>query len=147
MPTAAKLISAILLGALGYFAADAIGAHLPEALRQGMLRPVGIAFGVIIGWRFLGPRAKVGLGNAVAIGLSAVLLQLVCAIFAFAFFDMIRRSLRKAYGGNPVEALEDMFQIAVEYLEYLAFPDVVAVLVGGGALCGVIASVVARRWP
>lgn len=146
MPTAAKLISAILLGVLGYIVADRVGAQLPEATRQGMLRPVSAAWGVVLGWRFLGPRANVSLGNAVAIGVSAALLHLICAMFTFAFFEMIRRALRKAYGGNPVEALEDMFQIAVGYLEYLAFTDVLGPLVGGAAVVGLVASFAARRW-
>lgn len=146
MPTMAKLISAILLGILGYVAADRIAAHMPEEVRKGMLMPVSVIAGIVVGWRFMGRRAVGNMSSAIGIGLSAVVIQVLVAVFAFAFSDMIRRSLRKAYGGNPVEALEDMFQIAIEHMQYLLPGDVLVVLLGGGALCGIIATIVARRW-
>ena len=146
MPTMSKLFAAFFLGALGYFAADTVALHLPEEVRPGMLRPLSAFFGLLVGWRFLGKRVGHGMQSAIGMGLSAsVLLVLICLLF-FSGNEMLRRALRKSYGGNPFEALQDMVQIALDFTEYLLQADVIAVLVLGGIAVGMIVELVARRW-
>ena len=71
MPTMAKLFAAVLLGALAYVAADAVGNHFPPEDRQGALRQLSAFFGVVIGWRFLGKRVNRGWYGSLGVGLSA----------------------------------------------------------------------------
>lgn len=146
MPTMAKLFSAILLGVLGYYVADLVGGHLPDEVRQGSLRPVTAFFGVWIGWRFLGRRIRGDWTSAVGLGLSSALVLAVVALFWFSGYEMIRRSLRLAYGGNPIEALEDMFQIAVDNLQFLAQADVIAAAVVGSIIVGLVVTAISRIW-
>ena len=146
MPTMSKLFAAILIAALGYFAADRVAVNLPEEIPPGVMRPVMAFFGIFVGWRLLGPRTGGGMRASMGLGLSSAALLTIIGVFWFAGYEMLRRALRKAYGGNPFEALQDMFQIAVDRLEHLAHADVVAVLVIGGLLAGAICEFVGRRW-
>ncbi len=146
MPTMSKLFAAILVAALGYVAADRVALHLPEEVPPGMLRPVMLVFGIFIGWRFLGRRVGDGYRSAMGLGLSAAVILVLVGLLWFSFFDMIKKAMRLYYGGNPFAALQDMFQIGLELSAHLVYPDVIAVLVLGGILAGVICEAVGRRW-
>ena len=104
------------------------------------------AFGVLVGWRFLGPRMRGTWQAAAGLGLSSSVFLVLLGLLAFSGYEMLRRAMRMAYGGNPFEALEDMFQIAVDFLPLLGAFDVVAVLIVGGILVGWVTEAVARRW-
>ena len=146
MPTMPKLFAAVLFAVLGWFAADLVGAHLPPESLQGALRPLSGFFGLMIGWRFIGPRAGGGWRAACGLGLSGAVFLVLIGLMWFSGYQMIRRAMRMAYGGNPFEALEDMFQIAFDNLEYLAHPDVIGALVLGSMAVGLIVEAVARKW-
>lgn len=146
MPTAAKLVSAVLIGVLGWIAAHLVIPHLPPETRIGFFREITAALGVLVGWRFLGARAGTGMGASLGFGLGAALVLVFWALVTFSGIEMIRRSLRKAYDG-PVEGLKNMLAIAIEDLHYLAFPEVWGVLLVGGLAAGVVAEAVARRLP
>ncbi len=145
MPTAAKLVAAILTAALGYFVADVIIPHLPEQDRENWMREVSALLGLIIGWRFLGWRMGGGFSPALGLGLSTSLVLFVSGAVVFAGYEMLIRSLRKSYDG-PVEALEGMMGIAVENLEYVQHADVIGAFVLGGLLVGLLTEIAARRW-
>lgn len=146
MPTMSKLFGAVFVAVLGYFAADAVAGHLPEEVQHGMLRPMMVFFGLLVGWRFLGKRVGRGMQSAIGMGLSSAVVLVLVGLLFFSGNEMLRRALRKAYGGNPFEALQDMVQIALDFTEYLAQADVIAVLVLGGIAAGVMVELVARRW-
>ena len=146
MPTMAKLFSAILLGALGYGVADQVGGHLPPEQTQGALRNLTAFFGVLVGWRFLGAKVRGEWSQAIGLGISAVVLLAVIALFWFAGYEMIQRAMRLIYGGDPILALEDMFFIAVEYLQYLAQVDVIIVAGFGAVILGFVVTAVSRMW-
>jgi len=146
MPTMSKLVAAALLGALGYFVADLIGSHLPPEELQNWLRPMSAFFGVLVGWRYLGKNMRGDWSTAIGLGLSAGALVTLISLFWFSADEMVRRSLRKSYGGNPIEALEDVFAIAWDFTEYLRHPDVIVAAVGGSVLIGFIVTAVSRRW-
>ncbi|MCG6902517.1 MAG: TrgA family protein [Rhodobacter sp.] len=146
MPTMPKLIAAVLVAVLGYFAADVVAAHLPPETRHGMLRPMSVFFGLLIGWRFLGRRVGGGVRSGIGLGLSASVILLLVSMTFWAGTEMVHRALRKTYGGNPFEALQDMVQIALDFKEHLAYPDVVIVLVVGGIVVGALVEAAGRRW-
>ena len=147
MPTMAKLFAAVLLGALAYVAADAVGNHFPPEDRQGALRQLSAFFGVVIGWRFLGKRVNRGWYGSLGVGLSAGVVLVIVCLVAFSAIEMLRRAMRMSYGGNPIEALEDMFQIGMEMVwDKLAYTDVIVILVVGSMVCGLVTEAVARRW-
>jgi len=145
MPTAAKLVAALLMAGLGYAAAWVIEPRLPEATRTAYMAEIAAFFGLVVGWRFLGARAGRGWVNALGFGLTAAVLMTLISVFAFAFYEMIRRSLRLAYDG-PVEALEDTVRIAVDYAVFPLAPDIAALLLIGGAVAGLIVEAAGRAW-
>lgn len=146
MPTMAKLFGAASVAVLGYLVADKVGGHLPEEAQQVALRPLSAFFGLIVGWRFLGRRSGHGFKSAVGLGItSSIALLLICLTY-FSGYEMIRRAMRLAYGGDPFAAIKDMVQIALESTEFIGHPDVIAYLLVGGILAGVLVDFVARRW-
>jgi len=145
MPTAAKLFAAVFMGALAYASAHLIVPHLPEEMVIGWFQELTAVLGVLVGWRFLGRRMGGGLHSALGLGLSASLVLVLSALIVFSGNEMIERSLRKAYN-TPVEALKDMMQIAIDDLAYLRPPEVLAMLIVGGMVVGVMTELVARRW-
>ncbi len=50
MPTAAKLVAAILTAVLGYYVADVIVPHLPEQDRDNYMRETSAFVGLLVGW-------------------------------------------------------------------------------------------------
>lgn len=146
MPTAAKLISGLLVAGLGWFVANLIVQYLPPETRIGLFREISAALGLWVGWRFLGKRAGSGLGASLSYGLAASGLLVFWMLLTFSGVEMIKRALRKAYGGNPVRALQDMIEVAIGYLNYLTNADVAGTLVIGGFVIGAVAEGISRRW-
>ncbi len=146
MPTTARLVAAVLLAALGWFAADLFKPLLPEGRPVGLFSPISAGFGLLVGWTYTGRRADAGHGGGLALGLTSALLLTFWVLLTFSGYDMLQKSLRKAYDG-PVEALQDMFAIGVDYARLaVTSPEVVGALVVGGLFIGWLTWQVARRW-
>ena len=69
---------------------------------------------------------------------------LLCLVI-FATEQMTVNSFRKLYDG-PFDAVVGLVGIAVEYAMKLGAPDILAVLVIGGGLAGLLTEWAARRW-
>ncbi len=145
MPTTARLVAAIIFAAIGWYSADLVKPLLPEGMAVGKFSPVSAGFGILVGWFFTGKRLHRGRENGIAIGLASSFLLVFWVLLAFSGQQMLRRSVRKLYDG-PVEALQDMFGLAAEYLILAAIPSVIATLVIGGMVGGWITEQVAKRW-
>lgn len=145
MPTAAKLFAAILIAVLGYFTAAAIAGYFEPHETEGAFRYVAAACGLLVGWKFLGPRAGGGIVSGIGLGLSSAIALVLLGQVVFSGYIMIVRALRKSYHG-PFEALQGMVGIAIENLRFLEQGDVIAILVLGGIASGILTELVARRW-
>lgn len=145
MPTAAKLIAALALAAVGFLAAGAVVPYLPEGTRAGYLWAIAMGSGVLIGWRVLGPDARGPLMSAVSAGLRSAAIMALVVLFIVSFIEMIQRSLQKLYDG-PMHALQNVFALMLEYGELILNPNVAGVLLIGGMLSGWLAHWSARRW-
>lgn len=145
MPTAAKLISALLFAALAYAVADRVLAKAPEGTVEGWFREIMAAFGLFAGWQVLGPRAKSGFSFTLAAGLTASAVVAFLGLFFVAGHQMIVQSMRGAYGG-PFSAIEDMMAIGGERATILLEPDVGGLLLLGGLVIGVAAHLAGRAW-
>ncbi len=146
MPTAGRLVAAILLAALGWFTADLVKPYLPEGQPVGLFSPIAAAVGLGVGWLFTGKKLHGGEGSALGIGLSSAVLLAFWVAFIFSGYEMLRRALRKSYDG-PTEAASDVFAILVEQGRIAAQVDVVGALVVGGLVVGAITRWVAARYP
>lgn len=145
MPTAAKLVAALFFAALGWFCADLVKPQLPEGTQALWFSPVSAAWGLIVGWTFCGRRIVDRDATGPTMGLTTVLLMVFWVLLSFSGTDMIRFSLRKRYDG-PVEALQSMFEIAIDYLKLAATPEVIGALVVGGLIGGFLTKAASQRW-
>ncbi len=145
MPTTARLFAALFFAALGWFTTDLIKPLLPPGTQVGLFAPTAAGFGILVGWFFTGKRLFAGEGGGLGIGLTSSALLVFWVLLTFSGREMLTLSMRKAYDG-PVEALQDMFRIAVEYLVLAGIPSVIGTLVVGGLLGGWITDQIAKRW-
>jgi len=145
MPTAAKLIAALCLAAVGFIAAGVVIAHLPENTRPDYLWAIAAGVGLLSGWRVLGPDARGSLVGAASAGLRATAVMVLVVLFTGSFIEMIQRSLQKQYDG-PVHALQAVFALMLENGVLVLETDVAGVLLVGGMLAGALAHLAARSW-
>ena len=145
MPTFARLVGAVLLAALGVYVAMLAKPHLPDGEPAEMLIQVTAAMGAVVGWVFTGRQLERGQGQGAAIGFgSAVLLGFWVAVL-FAVEEMVDRSMRNSYGGSPTHAVQDVFNILIDYTEVLKL-DVILAMSFGGVIVGMITGFVGRHF-
>lgn len=146
MPTAAKLASALLFAAVGFFAADAYGMTLPPGQPKFWLAPVVAAIGLGQGWMTMGRNVGQGMSMAITTGVRVSVQIAFWSILAFGLYEMFYRSTRLRYDG-PGEAVIAALELFLDYgLSVLEATTSVIILLVGGAISGVIAELVNRRW-
>lgn len=145
MPTAAKLISAIILAAIGWTCAEMVKPLMPEGSDPSSLSPTCAAVGLIVGWFYLGPRADRDTGTVGANAGTTIFVQVFLTLFAFAFSEMISNALRKRYDG-PIEAILDIFAISGEIVMEFTTAEIVATAIIGGFVASKCAHFAARKW-
>lgn len=149
MLTAPKVIAAMLFAALGWYASQLIILHFLvefEGRGVGRLAEINAFFCAIVGWRIAGPRAGDGWNAALSYGLTTAVAMTIVSLFFQSFGEMIRKSLDRDYGDSPVEALVDVFQLMIKFGQVIVKPDVLAVLLGGGLVLGLVVEWCGRRW-
>jgi len=145
MPTAAKLVAAVVFAGVGYLASELIRAALPEGQPAGWLLPVCTLLPMTIGWRVMGKLVGKNYGVSMNNGLYVVVLSTVSVNFVFATALMIKKSRRLQYDG-PMEALVDVFAPMLEYGLLLLNPAVLGVLLVGGFVGGVLSEWAHRKF-
>lgn len=145
MPTAAKLAGAVIFGLIGYVAVMLYLPHLPIDLPPGLLREYAAALGVVIGWRVTGQLAGRGYVEAIGTGVRASVSLAIVALLFFAIQLMIKRSYKMMYDG-PMEAVIGVFALMLDYSRAFLAVDILAWLLIGGAIGGVMVEWVGKRW-
>lgn len=145
MPTAAKLVAAIIFAITGYFVSELIRADLPEGQPLKWLVKICVIIPLLIGWRVMGKLVGKNYGAAMNSGFYGIVLSTVSVTFIFAVALMIKKSRRLQYDG-PMEALVDVFALMLEYGLLLLNPFVLVVLVCGGFIGGVAAEWAHRKF-
>ena len=100
--------------------------------------------GAIIGWMFTGKHLDGGKGSGPAVGIGSAVLLAFWVAFLFAMEEMVDRSMRNSYGGSPTDAVQDVFNIMIDYGREIVSLDVVVTLAVGGVIIGVITSFVGK---
>ncbi|MCP5037025.1 MAG: EscU/YscU/HrcU family type III secretion system export apparatus switch protein [Rhodobacteraceae bacterium] len=145
MPTTARLVAALFFAALGWFTADLIKPLLPEGTAVGKFSQISAGFGLLVGWFFTGKRLGASQSGALGMGLASSFLLSFWVLLAFSGYKMVRLSMRSYYDG-PVDALQNMFAIAVDYLWLAAVAPVIGALVIGGLIGGWLTGSAAKHW-
>lgn len=146
MPTAAKLVSALLFAAVGWFAADAYAATLPPGQPRQLLMPIVAAIGLGQGWWTMGSHVGQGISMAMTTGVRVSVQIAFWAIMGFGLYEMFYRSTRLRYDGLG-EAVFASLELFLEYgLSVLMATTCLIILLVGGAVSGALAELVNRRW-
>ncbi|HCZ00475.1 MAG: tellurium resistance protein [Rhodobacterales bacterium RIFCSPHIGHO2_02_FULL_62_130] len=145
MPTAAKLVAAVMFAAVGFLAAQAYVPSLPEGTQIGFLREICAGLGLVIGWFVMGRLVGKGYVEAVGFGIRTSVTVLFWAVLGFSIYEMILRSTKMMYDG-PMEALLGVFDLVIYYGKMMGSPEFIGTLLIGGVLGGIAAEWAGRRW-
>jgi hypothetical protein len=145
MPTAPKLIAALLFGALAFFVSGLVKPLLPEGTQFGFFSPLNAAVGAIMGWRISGARAGLSMRASLGYGITTSVLTVFWCLFIWSGYLMIDGSTRLRYSG-PMEALQDMGVMIINYARTMATGQVIGSLLVGSLFFGWLTEHVARRY-
>lgn len=146
MPTTAKLVSAILFAAVGYLAASAYGETMPPGQPRQWLAPIVAVIGLGQGWVTMGGLVGQGISMAITTGVRVSVQIAFWAVLGFGLFEMFYRSTRLRYDGLG-EAVIAALNLFLDYgLSVLSATSCLVILLVGGAVSGVVAELVNRRW-
>jgi hypothetical protein len=145
MPTAAKLIAALLWAVLAWYTSQLIKPLFPEGTDVGWFAEVNALIGIVIGWQVAGSRAGGTWAAAISYGVTATVALVLWCLFLHSFAEMIRLSLRKLYEG-PVDALVGVFALMVDYGQMILDPQVIVTLLVGGIIAGILTEMAGRNW-
>jgi len=146
MPTAAKLFAAFGFALMAFFAGQIVKTHFPPEQNLGYVAEVSAIIAFLCGWLIMGPRVGKGYYQAFAKGMTASVITAAWALFVFSCYEMGVETLRNRYDG-PMEAVVDIAGFFVELSAYLIFPDMIAIVLIGGGLAGMLAEWAGKRWP
>ncbi|MEL6169908.1 MAG: TrgA family protein [Pseudomonadota bacterium] len=145
MPTGGKFIGALGFAALTFLVTSLILALLPEGTQARLFAPINVAFGLIMGWRILGARAGEGLVRSIGYGLQTLFAITFWCILVWAGWEMLQNSVRLRYDG-PIEALQAMAGLMVEYTALIATTEVVTTAVIGSIFVSWLTEFFSARW-
>ncbi|KMK67541.1 TrgA family protein [Puniceibacterium sp. IMCC21224] len=145
MPTAAKLLSALCLAALGYYVSEMIKQVMPESTAFGVFSYVNAALGAICGWRIVGSRAGRGLSAGISNGLTGVVALVFWGIFVQACNEMVRLAMINRFDG-PMEAFAAVFELGIKYGQIILTGPIIGTLVVGALIVGLVGEFAASRY-
>jgi hypothetical protein len=148
MPTAPKLVAALVFGFVAWFAAGLIIPHVQAVhpgTQFGWFGEVIAGIGALMGWVMSGRQAGGGIRSGIGYGLTTVGLIVFWGLFFVAGEEALGRSLRVLYDG-PIEAISDMVKLIIEDFAIMAKPDVIIWLLAGAVFGGVLTEMSARKW-
>jgi hypothetical protein len=145
MPTGAKAMAAISFAVVGWLIANAYVPNMPQAQSVGRFRELTGLIGAIVGWRVMGPSVGKSYLQAIGSGWKTVIVLVFFALLLFGIYEMLQLSVKMRYDG-PLEAIVDVFRRMMDRSQALMSADVVAVMVIGGGVAGILTENANRRW-
>ncbi|MBS0123057.1 TrgA family protein [Thetidibacter halocola] len=145
MPTAAKLVAALCLAALGFAVSEVIKTILPASIDFGAFSLVNAALGFVLGWVVMGKRAGRGMSAAISNGFTGMAALVLWGLFIQGVNEMVDLAMSRRYDG-PFEALVAIFQIMTDYAGQMLDLKVITLLLVGGIIAGVLTEIAAKRW-
>ncbi len=146
MPTASRLVGAILFCFLAWFASDLVRPLFPEGTQDGLFAPLNAVVGAVMGWTIMGARAGQSMRTSLGYGLTTAAITVFWCLLIWSGYLMIEASMKLRYSG-PGQALQSMGMMMVDYARLMATPTIVGSLVVGSLFFGWLTEQVARRYP
>ncbi|MBY6200160.1 TrgA family protein [Maritalea mobilis] len=145
MPTAAKLVGAILFFGIGWVAAGfVLDTFPPEMAATYFPLTIGL-IGVWQGWMVAGGNAGSGIGASVGQGARTSVQMAFFGILLFALREMFRRSSNLRYD-SPGEAVIATLELFRDYfLQSLTIP-IWGTLLIGGMIAGALVEIASKLW-
>ncbi|MEP2530434.1 TrgA family protein [Shimia sp.] len=145
MPTANNLVAAFCLAIIGAVVSELIKPQMPEGYDFGHFTLISAALGLAVGWKIMGPRAGKGLPMSVNNGVTGVLTLMIVGLLFFGAAEMLHRAMMRFYD-EPIEAIQQIVAIAMEYSVYFLDVSVIVTLVVGAIVSGICTEIAYRRW-
>ena len=145
MPTAAKLAAALCLALTALATTHNIIPLLPESQPLGRIYEITIGLAFLVGWINVGNRVGRNMLHAVNNGVTGGFILVFWGLVVFSFLHMWKKSFGKTYD-DPFEALQGFFDAAVGYVGLLTDLNVLASLVIGSIITGIIAEIAGRNF-
>ena len=145
MPTGAKAMAAISFAVVGWITAHVYVPNMPEGNSVGYLRELTAILGAVIGWRVMGNAAGKGYVRAIGSGWKTMIVLIFFALLFFGTYEMLQLSVRMRYDG-PMEAILDVFQRMLDRAPPILTPPVLAAILIGGGIAGMLTENASHRW-
>ena len=145
MPTAAKIVAAVMMALTMFLAADASKAGIAQGAALPYFSPATAAVGFLTGWMVMGGLVGRGFTKAIGSGLRTAVTAVFWVLLLFSIWQMVELSLKKRYDG-PIEAILGIFDQMVINGRLVLQPGVLITLAVGGVLTGWAAHSASRRW-
>jgi len=145
MPTAARLVAALLLAGLAWILSDLVRPLMPEGTPFGSFNIINSLIGLCVGWVVMGRRAGRGIVPGINNGLTGTAVLVLWALAFHSSMEMFRLAMKNRYDG-PMEAIAAIFLLASEFGLMIAVPQVAVAAVIGAVVVGLCAEFAARRW-
>jgi len=145
MPTASRMIGAVLFAALAFIVSEMFKPLMPEGTDMGRFSEYNAVIGFVCGWVFMSLRYGAKGSSAIGSGLTGMFATLFWVMILNNTAEMLRLSVRKQYDG-PVEAIVGVFQLMIKYGAMMATPEIIITLLLSGVVIGMICGWAARNW-
>ena len=145
MPTGGKLIAALAFAALAYFVTDLVKPLLPEGTQVGKFSEINALVGLVMGWTIMGKGAGKSMRQSLGYWLTTLVATVFWCLVVWSGYAMLQNSMKLRYDG-PVEALQDMAQLAIDYARLAAVKAVIWPAVIGAIFMAWLTDFFARRW-
>ena len=131
MPTAAKLIAALSLTLVAFFASSEIVRTLPDGVAGPKFAIVNCVIGFLVGWKVLGRYADRGYRGSIPFGFWALSNLVFWTLVTHAIYEMLSESTKLKFDG-VMDALKGTFEIMLEFgIVMLEAPaSIVTLLIG-----------------
>jgi len=146
--TFARGAAAVIWGVLFWVASQMLKPLFPDGFDPGLFAEINAFFGALIAWNVVGSRAGSGYVNGISYGITATVLGVIVALFFNCAGVMVVQSMQPGTYAGPVEAVVGVFTEMVEYGMFFLRPEAYrtdALLLGGGAIGGIVVEFLARR--
>lgn len=144
MPTFAKLFGAVGFAALFVAASFLMIPLFPYGLTPWYFTEFNGGIALILGWRIAGGRAGLGALSGVSNGITALVAIVFCTLALHGFTQMLLRSAELRYNGLT-QAIMSGIGISFDLAIVLAKPKIIAILLAGSIVIGIVAEFVADK--